>query len=563
MSELFCLPYGVGHADEGVCLGVQLGPYRLMLDCGLSSLESLKSEGAEPPADFVFCSHAHADHARSLLELHQTWPQLPIYCSEATADLLPLNWPYVSMPEGAPFCHRIPWRQSLQLAPGLTAKFWPAGHLPGAACILLTYTRADRTYTVFYTGDFFLSNSRLVEGLPLDELRGLKPDVLIIEGTHGTARFPHRRQQENRLADQINQAIAAGNNVLMPAPLMGLGQELIMLLRSHHHFTGRDFTVWVDPWIAQACDIYLTLLPHLPANVQNFARHQPLFWDERILPRIKRLPSPLPPSTDLPAVLVGYQYGDLSEYVHWGDRPWRILLPEDLADSIVQAGLDHDTQPHHPTLDWLQTLDECFSTGQASLDTYRLTAHSDGSSTTQLIHNLRPHHILFVHGSPQYLADLASLEDLQNRYKLHLPSANQRVDLPIGETFIQPLSPDATFEGEITLQGTDIILKLPDLLKEDPRWNRLTDTGIVQIRWQGNDLMIRGLTPQNLMRQNLMRQISPPATLSPNIQCCFNCIHWQQPRCNNPTSPLYDFPVAAEGYCPEFTPKHNLQANSG
>ncbi|MBE7383102.1 MAG: MBL fold metallo-hydrolase [Leptolyngbya sp. SIO1E4] len=531
-----------------------------MLDCGLASLESLTGDSETgAPVDLVLCSHAHPDHGRSLLDLHQTWPEVPIYCSEATADLLPLNWPHVAMPNGAEFCKRLPWRQPLEVAQGLTAKLWPAGHLPGAACILLTYTAPNRRYTVFYTGDFFLSNSRLVEGLPLDELRGLKPDILIIDGSQGTARFPHRRQQENRLADQINQAIAAGHNVLMPVPIMGLGQELMMLLRSHHHFTGRELTVWVDAWVAQTCDIYLELLPHLPSNVQNFARHQPLFWDERILPRIKRLPGDLPEDPGYPAILIGYQDADLSAYVQWGDRPWRILLPDELANSVVQAGLDYSTPHPQPTLDWLQLLGLELEQGLAHLDTYVLTAHSDGAGTTQLIHNLRPHHVLFVHGAPNYLADLAGLEDLQSRYKLHLPSINQLVELPIGETFLQPAAPDTVFEGELAETEDGVTLTLPPGIQEDPRWKRLADTGVVQIRWQGNDLIVRGVT-----QQSLMKQASFPTVINQAVQCCFNCVYWKQPRCNNAKSPMYGFPVAAEGYCPEFmTKKNNTQASSG
>lgn len=551
MSELSCLPYGIGYAEEGLCLRVQMGPHRILLDCGLVSLEAIGAGNeVDAPFDVVFCSHAHPDHARSLLTLHHTWPTIPIYCSEATADLLPLNWRWADLPNGADFCRRLPWRQPVEVAAGLTAKLWPAGHLPGAACILLTYTAAERRYSVLYTGDFFLSNSRLVEGLPLDELRGLKPDVLIVEGTQGTARYPHRRQQENRLADQINQAIAAGYNVLLPVPLMGLGQELVMLLRSHHHFTGRDLTVWVDSWVAQACDIYLDLLPHLPTNVQNFARHQPLFWDERVLPRIKRLPLELTEAPEKPAILIGYQNANLANYIRWGDRPWRIFLPDMLASSVVQAGLDHGLPQLHPTLEWLQLLGAEFGQGQAHIDTYLLTSHSDGAGTTQLIHNLRPHHVLFVHGAPSYLADLAGLEDLQSRYKLHLPSAHQLVELPIGETFLQPAAPDTVFEGEVTETENTLTLTLPLAVREDPRWQRLADTGVIQLRWQGNDLVVRGLS-----QQSLMRQTNTPAIANNSIQCCFNCTYWQQPRCNNPASPMYGFPVAAEGYCPEFQPK--------
>lgn len=558
MSVLSCLPYGVGHADEGICLQLQIGPYRVMLDCGLPTLEVLPIEHESPaPVDFVFCTHAGPDHGRSLLELHHTWPELPIYCSEATADLLPLNWPEVAMPKGAEFCHRLPWRQSIQLADNLTAKLWPAGHLPGAASLLITYSTSDRNYSVFYTGDFFLSNSRLTEGLPLDELRGLKPDALIVEGTQGTARYPHRRQQENRLADQLNQVLAAGHNVLLPVPLVGLGQELLMLLRSHHHFTGRDVTVWVDGWVAEACDIYLELLPHLPSNVQNFARHQPLFWDDRILPRIQRLPRQLPDEPGHPAIIIGYQNANLSALARWGDRPWRIFLPGDLANSVIDAGLDHDDSHYQPTLAWLQHLDTAFERGAAFIETYLLSAHSDGAGTTQLIHNLRPHHVVFVHGTPNFLADLASLEDLQSRYKLHLPSAHQTLELPIGDTFLQPAAPDTTFEGEVGESEAGITVTLPPDIKDDPRWHRLADTGVVQIRWQGNDLVIRGISQQSLMRQS-----SSPALLNASVQCCFNCQYWQQPRCNNSASPMYGFPVAAEGYCPEFAAKQDSQTSS-
>jgi hypothetical protein len=385
-----------------------------------------------------------------------------------------------------------------------------------------------------------------VEGLPLDELRGLKPDVLILEGTHGTARHPHRRQQENRLADQINQAIASGHNVLLPVPIMGLGQELVMLLRSHHHFTGRNLNVWVDAWVAEGCDAYLNLLPHLPSTVQNFARHQPLFWDERILPRVRRIEQETLTDPDIPALVIGYQDADLSPYIHWGDRPWRILLPENLANSLVEAGLNpREVHPPHHTLDWLQTLGPELERSHAHLETYFLSSHSDVSGTTQLIHNIRPQHVLFIHGSPSYLADLASLEDLQSRYKLHLPSVGQRVELPLGEKFLQPAAPDAVFEGELVETASEITLTLPTAIRNDPRWNRLADTGIIQIRWQGDDLVVKGISPQALLRQ-------PPASVSPAIQCCFRCIHWQQPRCTNPESPLFGFPVAAEGYCPAF-----------
>ncbi|MGD1908895.1 MAG: MBL fold metallo-hydrolase, partial [Leptolyngbyaceae cyanobacterium] len=532
----------------------QIGPHRVLLDCGLAQLATLVWEVSEqPPADLEISSHALPDHAIGLLEFHDRWPQVPIFASPATTTLLPLNWPQFDPSELPKFCQPLAWRQATDIAPDLTLTLWPAGHLPGAACCQFNYATPDLRYTVYYTGDYLLSNARLVEGLPLNELRGLKPDVLIVEGSHGTARHPHRRQQENRLADQINQAISTGHNVLLPVPILGLGQDLVMLLRSHHHFTGQDLTVWVDPWVAQGCDAYLKLLPHLPSTVQNFAKHQSLFWDERVLPRARQIPADqVLEEDDYPAIVIGYQNADLSTYIRQGDRPWRILLPEPLASKVMAAGFAQDpSSGTNPTLEWLQTLDPELAEGRATLATYLLTTHCDGPGTTQLIHNLRPHHVLLVHGASNYLADLANLEDLQSRYKIHIPSVGQAVELAIGETFIQPEAPDAVFEGELTQVEEGLLLALPDTLEQDPRWNRLTDTGVVQLRWQGNDLVVRGISQKSLLRRG-----APPAVaVSTTLECCFRCAHWRQRYCSNSKSPLFGFQVAAEGYCPAFQAK--------
>jgi len=46
------------------------------------------TQNKKPPVDLVFCSHAHSDHIRGLMALHQTYPQLPVYASEVTVQLL-------------------------------------------------------------------------------------------------------------------------------------------------------------------------------------------------------------------------------------------------------------------------------------------------------------------------------------------------------------------------------------------------------------------------------------------------------------------------------------------
>ncbi|OUL37430.1 hypothetical protein BV372_02380 [Nostoc sp. T09] len=531
-SELECLPYSVQHNDEGVCLLVRMGPYRILLDCGLGDISSLVKElkqsarqrNSPLPIDLVLISHAHPDHARGLLSLHKAFPHLAIYASEVTSKLLSLNWLDQDPQEIPQFCQALPLRSPVEFQEGLVAELFPAGHLPGSVAILLTYTTPRRTYKLLYTGDFFLSNSRLVEGLRLEELRGLELDALIIEGTYGTSRHPHRRNQENQLAERIHRAIADRCSVLLPTPALGLGQELLMLLRSHHHFTGRDLDIWVDGAVAIGCDAYLELLAHLPPSVQNFARHQPLFWDERVRPRVRRLQAEHRANIGKsPCIVLTDSTGDLSKYCQSETGPWLILLPEKI-DIKVQK------QYSAPT----------------TIEGYLLAQHSDGPGTTQLIHNLRPQHVIFVHGSPSYLADLTALEELQNRYHLHSPSAGMLVELPIGDTFIQPAAPETNYEGELTELGTVITITIPDAITADPRWRSFADTGLIEARWQGEEIVLRGLSQRELLNQSSDRY-----TLT-DVECCGTCRHQRGQRCWNPNSPLYNFKVTLEGYCPAY-----------
>lgn len=528
-----CYPFGVGNNTEGIAILLRIADNSILLDCGLQDLSLFPPQNIAS-WDWVFCSHAHEDHAYGLLSLHQHYPDLPIYASEVTAQLLPLNWLEQKDQDNLSFAQIIPWRSPFHLTEELTVELYPAGHLPGAAAFLFKYHHRDRIYQVFYTGDFCLSNLQLVEGLSLDSLRGLSPDVLIIEGTYGTARHPHRRQQEKHLMGRIKAALAQGMNVILPVPLLGLGQELLKLLRSHHEFTGKDIDIWVDGNLPIACDLYLDLISYFPDNVQNFAKHQPLFWDDKIKPRMHRVT----PNSDRhqlathPSLILTDQLNLLQQYCTDNEQKWLILIPE-------QSKINQNQE--------FQQFTQDYTSNNIIIENYLLAEHSDGRNTTQLIHNLRPQHVVFVHGSPNYLADLTSLEELQNRYQLHSPSVGVKVDLPVGTPFIQPkVTPKNYYEGELNETGAYITISLPEQINRDPRWQTFADTGLVEARWQGEELILRGLSQRELLQQNtsMRRQMS--------TESCGNCRYYQDQVCVNKQSPLQGYNVPVDGYCPLF-----------
>jgi Cft2 family RNA processing exonuclease len=523
-KQFTCYCYGVGHDLEGVSLLLTLDSYRILLDCGLRDIETIKQNH---PPDWVFCSHAHPDHCRGLWSLRQAFPDIPIYGSKVTSQLLPVS----------DLCQALEWRSPFVLADNLTVELFIAGHLPGAACFLFTYQTQKRTYRLLYTGDFAISNFQLVEGLSIEALRGLAPDILIIEGTNGTVQQPHRRQQEKELIERISQAIARQKNILLPVASLGSSQEILKLLRSHHQFTGRKLDILVENNIAENCDLYLQILDQFPTSVQNFAKHQSLFWDEKIYPRMSRIQSPetLTLDQNYPSIIFADYTSDFSQYCQKNDANWLILIPQD------HQFFQQKQQENDPLL----TLSKL---ANVTIETYLLSEHSDGKNTTQLIHNLRPQHIIFIHGSAEKLIDLTNLEELQNRYQLHCPQANSLVELPIAEKFIQPSTPIQTnnYEGELNDIGGTISLSLPQNITKDPRWNQFADTGLIEVRWQGEELVLRGISQRELLNQKMN-----PKTLN-NLDCCGICRYQINQRCLNSNSPLYGFKINYNGYCPFF-----------
>lgn len=156
--------------------------------------------------DFVFVSHAHADHAAR----HKR-----IVATPSTARLLE---------------HRLGVKAHTTLEYGVSMNvnggkltLYPAGHILGSAQILVE--RHDER--LLYTGDFKLKPSRTTESC-----EPVPCDHLIMECTYGLPqyRFPDRGEVEAQFLDHVVTTLKRGEVPVVLAYALGRSQEVIRLL---------------------------------------------------------------------------------------------------------------------------------------------------------------------------------------------------------------------------------------------------------------------------------------------------------------------------------------------
>lgn len=243
---------------------LNLGGTRILLDAGLHpkkyGRESLPDyEQIDHELEAIFISHAHLDHVGSLPLANRRHPQAPIFTTLPTKDIAlrmlhntvtVMNifreekglleypfferedlWPLEGEMIGVEYQPvRIPsgegknlYSEWVHLRRGIRVHFIPAGHVLGAAGLLLRQGKR----TLYYTGDISLQAQALIGGALLPEG---KIDTLILECTYGNdpAYYSQKRDHEvESFAREASSILTAGGCVLIPAFALGKTQELL------------------------------------------------------------------------------------------------------------------------------------------------------------------------------------------------------------------------------------------------------------------------------------------------------------------------------------------------
>jgi metallo-beta-lactamase family protein len=256
---------GVGTVTGSKYL-VESGGARVLVDCGLfQGLRELRERNWEEPPfdakslDAIVITHAHVDHTGYLPRVVALGFKGPVYCSKGTAELLKLLLPDSArlQEEEADYRNRhglsrhepalplyteedaraalklIQVRpntgEPLEVAAGVKASFRVAGHILGSSLVLLELEGAGADALgrrVLFSGDLGHYHQPIIR----DPVEPPACDYLLVESTYGD-RLHSSEDPKDALARVINEAVARGGPLLIPAFAVGRTQELLYYIR--------------------------------------------------------------------------------------------------------------------------------------------------------------------------------------------------------------------------------------------------------------------------------------------------------------------------------------------
>lgn len=257
MAELTFL--GAARTVTGSKYLLEHGGRRVLFDCGLfQGLKELRLRNwdefpVRPDSiDAVVLTHAHLDHVGHLPRLCAQGYRGRVFCTAGTADLCGIVLPdagriqeedarhankhgYAKHQQALPLYGEADARRALtqlqplgydapiEVAPGITVTFSPAGHLLGSAYVL---ARLAGGPTILFGGDL----GRYGRPVLRDPADAVAADLVLAESTYGDRE--HAPDDEGEaLAEVVRDTVRRGGKLIIPSFAIGRVEEVLYWVR--------------------------------------------------------------------------------------------------------------------------------------------------------------------------------------------------------------------------------------------------------------------------------------------------------------------------------------------
>ena len=255
--------WGAARTVTGSMHLVEVGGRRLLLDCGL--YQGNRKQAFEINRNFPFdvksidavvISHAHIDHTGNLPTLVHAGYTGPIFATDATRDLAahmladsariqqsdvvyinkvrnrqgqkPFE-PLYRVEDAAAAIKQfvaIGYGRSFDPIPGVSARYFDAGHMLGSASVLLEMSEGARRRNLLFSGDIGRPNTPILR----DPMIVPGAELIIMESTYGDRRHAPVTETRGVLLQAAQDTLGSRGKLIIPAFAVGRTQEIVFHL---------------------------------------------------------------------------------------------------------------------------------------------------------------------------------------------------------------------------------------------------------------------------------------------------------------------------------------------